>query len=84
VSLFVFFDLHFAKTAFCSRLNFFVPPGIFTIYGIKAMTKSLYDHVLTRYRGFAQGQHFYQKSFSLFEIFFFTFTAFIINLFFLI
>jgi len=28
VSLFVFFDLHFVKTALCSRLHFCVPPGV--------------------------------------------------------
>ncbi len=37
---------------------------IFTIFGIMTTTKEVYYyHDLTRFRGFAQGQHFYQKVF---------------------
>jgi hypothetical protein len=38
------------------------------------MTKGEYDHGLTPYRGFAQGQRFNQKGFILFKSLFFHFS----------
>ena len=42
MSLFVFFDLHFVKTALCSRLHFRAPPGL----AIVSIFNTLYNPII--------------------------------------